>query len=296
MVKEDSIIETTINTRGVALVLEGGGFRGVFTAAVLDVFQEAGLQFPYLIGVSAGAAYSVSYVAGQYQRNLEVNRFVNDPRYCGFRHWLRKGNFFNWDFIYHEIPTAIIPFDYKAFSQSPSHIKVVVCDIEKGAADYQELRTDRPEDFRDWLAATSALPILSRPVAINGKLYMDGGLVDSIPLQQALADGNERAIVVLTRPKGYRKKASRSSWFLRLYYWRYPKLAALLQQRARVYNQRLEEVERLEKEGKVFVIRPDAEGLVSRMENEPEHLAAFYQLSLARAKESLPRLSDWLGR
>ena len=295
MVKEDSIIETTINTRGVALVLEGGGFRGVFTAAVLDVFQEAGLQFPYLIGVSAGAAYSVSYVAGQYQRNLEVNRFVNDPRYCGFRHWLRKGNFFNWDFIYHEIPTAIIPFDYKAFSQSPSHIKVVVCDIEKGAADYQELRTDRPEDFRDWLAATSALPILSRPVAINGKLYMDGGLVDSIPLQQALADGNERAIVVLTRPKGYRKKASRSSWFLRLYYRRYPKLAALMAQRARVYNQRLEEVERLEQEGKVFVIRPDAEGLVSRMENDPARLQVLYADTLRHMESVLPALQKWMA-
>jgi predicted patatin/cPLA2 family phospholipase len=90
------------------LVLEGGGFRGIYTAAILDVFLREKLFFNYVLGVSAGAAYGVSYVSRQYERNLAVNRYVGDKRYCGWRNYFRSGSYFNWDFVYREIPENLI--------------------------------------------------------------------------------------------------------------------------------------------------------------------------------------------
>ncbi|TCO06125.1 putative patatin/cPLA2 family phospholipase [Natronoflexus pectinivorans] len=281
-------------THNIALVLEGGGFRGIFTAAVLDAFHESELFFNYLIGVSAGAAYSVSYVARQYRRNLEVNRFVNDPRYCSLANFAKTGNYFNWSFIYHEIPLQYVPFDYQVYSQSDSRLKVVVTDIETGLPEYYELRTDSPEEFRDWLSATSALPMISKPIRINGHRYMDGGLSDSIPVAKALADGNDRAVVVLTRPKGYRKKPSRSSWLLRFRYRHYPKLIECIHKRTEEYNATLDLIDRLEVEGRIFVIRPANGNLVSRLENNPQKLELFYNSTLKQMKSELPRLRKWL--
>ena len=289
-----SITEQPFDTKGVALVLEGGGFRGIFTAAVLDAFQNDGLLFEYLIGVSAGAAYSVSYVSRQFRRNLAVNKYVNDKRYCGYNHWLKKGNYFNWDFIYHQIPTGIIPFDYKSFNQSSSRLKVVVTDIKSGCPEYQQLRTDQPDVFRDWLTATSALPLISKPQPIDGKLYMDGGLCDSIPIKHALADGNNRAVVVLTRPHGYRKKPMRHSWIFRLFYRKYPRLVECIQRRNHEYNRTLDHIEKLEQAGTIFVIRPQTVNGVSRLENNPDRLQHFYEQACRQMTGEMDRLKDWL--
>lgn len=281
-------------TNGVALVLEGGGFRGVYTAGVLDAMMQESLFFDYLIGVSAGAAYSVSYVSRQYQRNLEVNRFVRDKRYCSLNNYLKLGTYFNWDFVYHTIPTQIIPFDYEAYNQSSSHLHVVVTNITTGKPEYKELKTNNPIAFRDWLTATSSLPFIARPKIIDNQAYMDGGLSDSIPVNKALADGNNRAVVVLTRPKGYRKKPVRNDWMLRLVYRHYPLLVERIQARAHEYNRTLDQIEELEQEGKVFVIRPSEFSMVSRLENNPDVLRKSYDSALLQMETTLPKLRQWL--
>ena len=123
----------------VGLVLEGGGFRGIYTAAVLDMLAKDGLLFDYAVAVSAGAAYGVSYVSRQHGRNLDVNPYVADKRYCSFNNLIRNGSFFNWDFIYRYIPTEIVPFDYDGFTQSSTRMKVVVTNCHTGAAEYKVL-------------------------------------------------------------------------------------------------------------------------------------------------------------
>jgi predicted patatin/cPLA2 family phospholipase len=280
----------------VALVLEGGGFRGIYTAGVLDVLMNEGLFFDYLIGVSAGAAYGVSYVSRQYKRNLAVNNYVNDPRYCGWGNFFKLGTYFDWEFVYRTMPIDIVPFDYKGFHQSTSRLNVVVTNVETGSAEYKELHTDSPEVFRDWLTATSSLPFIAKPKAIDGKLYMDGGLSDSIPIGKALADGNQRAVVVLTRPRGYRKKPMKNELMMRLFYRKYPRLVDSMKARAHQYNQTLDQLERLEGEGTVFVIRPEEAISVSRLENNPQNLKAVYDLSVRQMEHCLPRLRQWLDK
>lgn len=283
-----------VATTGVALVLEGGGFRGVYTAGVLDAMMQQQLFFDYVIGVSAGAAYSVSYVSRQYQRNLEVNRFVKDKRYCSLGNYLRLGTYFDWDFVYHTIPTQIIPFDYEAYNQSTSHLHVVVTNITTGKPEYKELKTNNPIAFRDWLTATSSLPFIARPKIIDNQAYMDGGLSDSIPVNRALADGNKRAVVVLTRPKGYRKKTVKNDWMVRMVYRHYPHLVERIKARAHEYNRTLDQLDQLEQEGKVFIIRPAQSATVSRLENNPDILRKSYDNALQQMEAVLPTLQDWL--
>lgn len=278
----------------VALVLEGGGFRGIYTAGVLDSLLLDQMRFRYVIGVSAGAAYGVSYISGQYQRNLAVNRYVNDPRYCSWGNLLKKGTYFDWEFVYRTMPLQMVPFDYNAFYESPSNMHVVVTNIVTGKPEYKQLKTNNPEMFRDWLTATSSLPFISKPKVINGNLYMDGGLSDSIPVKRALADGNQRAVVVLTRPADYRKPSLKNDLLLKLTYRKYPKLVQLIKQRADCYNQTIDELNRLEKEGRVFVIRPLEAIPVSRLENNPINLQKVYDSSRNQMVTLLPQLKQWL--
>lgn len=284
-----------IQMDNVGLVLEGGGFRGIYTAAMLDVFHREDLFFNYAIGVSAGAAYGVSYVARQYQRNLAVNPYVADKRYCSVKNLIKKGNFFDWDFVYHYIPTQIIPFDYESFARSKTRMKVVITNCHTGNAEYVDLNGNDPKVFRDLLAATSSLPFLSKVCEFRGQLYMDGGIADSIPVMQAFRDGVDRAVVILTREKGYQKKPIKGKLLLKTFYRKYPKMVDAMVNRWKVYNRTLEELERLEQEGKVFIIRPSLPISVSRIENNPEALERAYYAAEREAETVLPELKRWLA-
>lgn len=278
----------------VGLVLEGGGFRGIYTAAVLDMLAKDGLLFDYAVAVSAGAAYGVSYVSRQHGRNLDVNPYVADKRYCSFNNLIRNGSFFNWDFIYRYIPTEIVPFDYNGFTQSSTRMKVVVTNCHTGAAEYKVLEATSPERFRDLLAATSSLPLISRIQKIDNNHYLDGGIADSIPFNKAFADGKERAVVVLTREAGYRKEPVKGALLLKLAYREYPNMVRAMVERYKKYNRSLDELEALEKEGKVFVIRPSKPIAVARLENNPEALTMAYNDAVREMEQVLPKLRAWL--
>jgi predicted patatin/cPLA2 family phospholipase len=276
------------------LVLEGGGFRGIYTAAVLDVFLRENLFFRYIIAVSAGAAYGVSYVSRQYQRNLAVNEYVGDKRYCGWRNYFRNGNYFNWDFVYREIPEKIIPFSFETFRNSGVRMKVAVTNCLTGKAEYPEMNNIPNDRFRALLTATSSLPLISRMIEIDGNYYMDGGIADAIPVQQAFRDKMDRLVVILTRPEGYRKKESRASAILRLVYRKYPNMLKSFLERADRYNNTLDALEQMEREGKVFIIRPQSPLKVARMENDPLKLRKAYDETVLQMESVIPQLKKWL--
>lgn len=276
------------------LVLEGGGFRGIYTAAVLDVFLREKLFFNYVLGVSAGAAYGVSYVSGQYERNLAVNRYVGDKRYCGWHNYFRKGSYFNWDFVYREIPEKLIPFSYEAFMSSGIRMRVVVTNCLSGNAEYPDLNNNSPDRFRELMTATSSLPFISRMINIDGNYYMDGGIADAIPVQQAFRDNMDRVVVILTRHEGYRKKESRATAILRMVYRKYPNMVKSFLERAERYNKTLDTIEQLAREGKVFIIRPQSPLKVARMENDPDKLKEVYDEAVRQMENVIPRLKEWL--
>jgi len=284
--------EQTINNT--ALVLEGGGFRGIFSAGVLEVFLRQKLYFDYAIGVSAGASYGVSYVSRQAERNLTVNQYIADKRYSSWTNLWKTGSLFAWDFVFKEIPQKHVFFDYEGFRNSSTQFWVGATNCNTGKCEYFKLNQADAESFKIILAASCSLPLIAPLVTIGNQLYIDGGLSDSIPFNKAFAEGNKRAVIILTQPKGYRKTKLKNAWLFKSYYRKFPMIAELLINRAEVYNQTLDELEQLQTEGKVFLIRPEKTIAVGRLENNPEKTKQEFFRGVQLAEKILPQLKEWL--
>lgn len=279
-----------------ALVLEGGGFRGIFTAGVLDVLLKNKLYFNYAIGISAGATYGLSYASRQEGRNLKVNNYISDKRYSSISNLLKSGSLFSWDYVLGEIPENIVPFDYTAFANSQTQFWAGISNCVTGKCEYLPLNKTNKNDFKSILTATCSLPFIAPIVNFNENQYLDGGLTDSIPFEHALAQGNDRAIVILTRPKEYIKKTVKQTWFIKWYYRKHPKIAEMLLSRANHYNQSVKKLEELEKQGVVFVIRPEKEIEVSRLENNPQKTEKAYYKAMEYTNQIIPSLEQWLNK
>ncbi len=293
MIKKDSIRQEMLNKT--ALVLEGGGFRGVFTAGVLEVLLENNLLFPYAVGVSAGSTYGVSYASQQIGRNLKVNSYISDKRYSSIGNLLKSGSLFSWDFILDEIPNNIIPFDFKAFENSITQFWVEITNCNTGEGEYININSAPKSVFKTVLAASCSLPLIAPMVSYKNSFYLDGGLSESIPFKHAFTDGNEKAVVILTRPKGYIKKPVKHSWLFKWYYHKYPKVVELLLSRAERYNQSIEKLEELEKQGKLFILRPETNIEVSRLENNAAKTEAAYYQAMDYANKQIDQLRQWLN-
>ena len=268
------------------LVLEGGGLRGVFTAGVLDAFLEGNFHADYVIGVSAGAANGVSYVSGQKERGLRTNTdYLHDPRYMGLRSLLLHRSLFGMDFIFREIPQHLDPFDYQAFHENPCEFWTGAIDIRTGETVY--FGKEEIGDDLEALRATTSLPLLSQPVAYQGRLLLDGGTADPIPVRRALADGCDRVVVVLTRERGYRKPAQSFRAVYRSAFRRYPAIIRALDTRHRIYNDTLDFLAGLECGGTAAVIAPATPPQVRRIERDRDKLLALYQEGLEAGRALL---------
>ena len=262
--------------KNIGLVLEGGGMRGVFTCGVLDFLMDHKIRFPYAIGVSAGACNGLSYASGQRGRAKYSNiDLLEQYNYIGFKHLLKKRNILDFDLLFNEFPEHILPYDYDTYFSSPERFVMVTTNCVTGEANYFEEKRDKNRVI-DIARASSSLPFVCPITYVDGIPMLDGGIVDSIPLQRAITDGCKCNVVVLTRNRGYRKdsKDIRVPSFV---YRKYPKLREALSRRCAVYNEQLEMVERLEEEGKVMVIRPLKPVAVDRIERDIQKLTDFYQ-------------------
>ena len=262
------------------LVLEGGGMRGIYTVGVLDAFTKYKFMPDYLIGVSAGASNGVSYISKQEGRGLRVNiNYIGDKRYLSLQNYLKTGSLFGMDFIYEEIPKKLEPFDYKSFFENPCDFKVGVTNAETGRAEFYG--KDSIYDGATVLKASSSIPLVANPVEYRGKTYFDGGTSAPIPVGEAIKDGCDKLIVVLTRDRNFIKPKlkclSLIAWKMR----KYPAMVELLKRHHEVYRENQEEIRRLEAQGKAFVIAPSAPLQIDRFEKSRERLLAVYQQGFA---------------
>lgn len=261
----------------IGLVLEGGGMRGVYTSGVHEYLLQQGIHYQYVVGVSAGASNSCTYVARQIGRGRRVNLdYLNDWRYMGLRSLLFQGSYFGLDFLFGDIPEKLDLFDFDTFYNSPGVFKIGATNCITGKVDY----FDKHEVTKGLkhLKASCSLPLLSPIVEIDGIPYLDGGIAEPIPVRKALADGCEHVVVVLTQPPGYRKKASgkKEMSLYQTVFRKYPALVQALATRHEHYNETLDFVEDLERQGKATVIRPDGSLKLHRFEKDPAVLGALF--------------------
>lgn len=278
-----------------ALVLEGGGMRGMYTVGVLEYFMEQDLYFSNTYGVSAGSCHGASYLSKQKGRAYRVSlNYLNDKNYCSLYSLLKTGDLFGVDMCYRQIPDELDPYDYPAYEQYEGNFYGVVTNCKTGEAEYLPIE----EMHRDIqiIRASSSLPLLSRMVEINGKKYLDGGISDSIPVKRARQDGNDKVVVVLTRDADYRKEKNPLMPVLKARYHKYPKLVEAMANRHKVYNKTLSYIKEGEKAGKIFVIRPKKPVEFDRIEKDRQKLIALYRQGYEDAKESYEKLQKFLEK
>ena len=278
-----------------ALVLEGGSLRSMFTAGVLDVLTEEKIVLSYVNGVSAGTMAGMNYITGQRGRMLRINEeYLHDKRDMGMRSLLKNRLVFNFDFVFGELSEQLIPFDYQAFFASPQKFEAVATRCRTGKPEFFEKSQCR--EMIKAVQASASMPLLSRMVTVNHRKYLDGGISLPIAYQRAMDLGYEKVVLVLTRNRGYRKKPL-SRMTVRAYERYFAPLPRLLDSLYEVperYNRMQEEIDRLEAEGRIFVIRPEQPVRVSRLEQNLGKLRALHREGIETAKKRLPALRAYL--
>lgn len=266
-----------------ALVLEGGGMRGVFTAGVLDYFLDAKVNFPYAVGVSAGAGNVLNFLAKQRGRTkvLDID-YLEKYNYIGLGTYLRTGNIMDFSLLFGKFPLETYPYDFETYVNNPTKCEVVATDIETGEAVYMDERTNL-DRLNVVCQASCSLPFVCKITELDGKKLLDGGIADAIPFERAMSQGYEKCVVILTRPYGYRKNP-KGMTCPKFVYRKYPKLQEKLRRKNLEYNIMMDKIEALEKKGDIIVVRPvDIKG-VDRLEKSTEKLTALYNHGYEVAK------------
>lgn len=276
------------------LVLEGGAMRGMYTAGALDVLMENGVTAEKVVGVSAGALFGVNFLSRQQGRVIRYNkRFNADKDYLGWRPLLREGNIISTEYAYDRVPRELDRFDDEAFMHSGVPFFAVVTNVETGKAEYMQIKSVFAQ--MDALRASGSMPFVSRMVKIGDKKYLDGGIADSIPYRWMAQQGCDKVLVILTRDRAYRKHPAKKAP-IRLFYGRFPRLAACLIDRHTMYNNAVEELNQWEKAGKAFVLRPSHKIEIERIETDPQRLQAVYDLGRQDALAQLEQIKAYLQR
>lgn len=281
----------------VGLVLEGGSMRGLFTAGVLDVFMDESIPIDGIVGVSAGAVFSPNFYSKQRGRALRYNlRFCKDRRYMSLWSLLLTGNMINKQFAFYDVTYQYDVFDNETFMQNNTGFYAVVTNMETGKPEYYEIRDVLKE--LEILRASSAIPLVSKPVWLDGKPYLDGGISDSIPVLKGKELGYDKMIVVLTRPEMYQKEPFSAGMqnMIKRYYRKYPHFAETMLQRFEMYNQTLETIRELESRGEIFVIRPPKAIRLKTIERNPKALKEAYDLGVFECKERMVALQAYLQK
>ena len=275
------------------LVLEGGAMRGMFTAGVLDRMMDENIKFDSIIGVSAGALFGVNYLSNQKGRVIRYNkRFNSDKKYMGIGSLIKTGNIVNTEYAYDIVPKKYDLFDDDTFKASGVPYFAGVTNIETGKAEY--IRINSVFDQMDVLRASASMPFVSKPVLLDGKYYLDGGVADSIPYKKMMELGVQKTVVVLTREAEYVKPPMKKT-FAKIMYRKYPNFLKTLLSRYEDYNNCSDEIKQLEKEGRVFVIRPPKPITIAKLERDPEKLQSVYDMGVKTASEIMPRLLAYLA-
>lgn len=276
------------------LVLEGGGLRGLFTAGILDAMLDYDITFDGLIGVSAGALFGCNFKSKQKGRALRYNVLLKDDKeYMGIKPLLKTGNIVNPQYAYHVVPYTVDKFDGEAFKANPMEFWMVCTDVENAAPVYHKMNEFTHAEL-EWMRASASMPLVSKPVMLDDKPLLDGGMIDSIPLKAFQDMGYEKNVVILTQPKEYYKSPSKINFLFRLFCRKYPKIAQIMDNRHNMYNDELHFIQEQEKLGNTLLIYPDAPLNIGRTELNEEKMRKVHEIGYKKGLECINQIKNFL--
>lgn len=283
------------DTSKVGLVLEGGGFRGIYTSGVLDYFMEQGLYLPHVYGVSAGALNAIGYAAKQPGRNAQINfRFCRDKRYLSAKNMIQYRCAFNLEFIFDVIPQRYIPFDYHTFFSSEVQVHAGATNLLNGKCEFFTKEQMDKKLFP--VRASAALPLFSHTFYLNNTPYLDGGIACPIPIFESIRDQNEKHIIVLTKMPDFVRQPSANLPLIRRVYRNYPHFVNVEENRCMIDRRQRKTCALLAKTGQAFVLQPKVDIHISSMRADEKSLRALYAAGYEDAKAAFPQLLEFLQK
>ena len=278
----------------IGLLLEGGAMRGLYTVGALDVLMKNDIKVDGIVGVSAGALFGLNYKSKQPGRALRYNlSYCKEKNYMGWYSFFTTGNIMNKAFCFDKLINELDPVDYDTFNKSEEEFWAVVTNMETGKPEYIKVDDLKDKNQMEVLRASGSMPFVSKPVEINGKKYLDGGTADSIPIDKMMEMGFDKIIVILTRPQGYRKEKGNQS-LAKIKYRKYPEFIKTIENRYLMYNEELDRIENLEKENKIFVIRPSRKVDIKRIEKNKDRIQEMYDLGINDTEKKINKLREYL--
>ena len=262
-----------------AVIDAGGGLRGIYTAGVFDRCLDDGISFDLCIGVSAGSANISTFLAKQRDRTY---RFYHDysqrKQYMSLGNFIKKGSYLDLDYIYSYLTNSDgeDPIDYPQIAKYQGEFLIAATDAETGKAHYFT-KDDLSQDNYKVFCASSAIPVVCKPVTINGRQYVDGGVAVPVPLEKALEMGADKIVFALSKPKNYRRSGSRNSLLAKLVGRKYPEVAKALLESNAEYDRLVDKAIELEKEGRVLIVSPDDTCGVDTLTKDKDKLHALYE-------------------
>lgn len=267
----------------------------MFTNGILDVFMKNGIRFDAVVGVSAGVLFGCNYKSNQPGRALRYNlRYKDNIEYMSWKSLIKTGNYVNERFSYHLLPYMLDPFDFNEFKKNPMKFYAVCTDIERGCSVYHEIDDANGIGMR-WMQASASMPVFAKPVEIDGRYYLDGGITDSIPLKFIQEKGFKKNIVILTQPADFRKKKAHVGLIMKLLLNRYPMVAELMARRHVMYNNELDYIHSELKKGDTFLICPDEKLDIGRLSMKEDNILRVYEAGVEKAQQLLPQIKDFIS-
>ena len=270
----------------------GGGMRGIFGAGVTDCLLDEKVYLPYCIGVSAGSANLISYIAKQRGRNYRFyTRYAMRPEYMSLQNFLKKRSYFDLDYVYGTLSVTggEDPVDYDTFFNAGQTLITVATRADNGKPQYFTNADFHTDDLSP-LKGSCAIPGVCKPYKVGDSLYFDDGVADPVPVEKALADGCDRLLVVLTKPLDFVKKPEH----FRAAYTRalraYPNIVKELKMRADVYNRGVEKARALASEGRAVILAPAGGYYVTAFTKNEKKLERLYREGYEAAQNALSKL------
>ena len=276
-----------------ALILEGGAMRGLYSAGVLDVFMRNNVNVDVIYGVSAGALFGLNYKSRQIGRAIRYNlKYAHEKNYMGLYSLITTGDIMNRDFCFNKLVYKLDKLDFETYKNNPVEFYAVVTNLKTGNPEY--IKIDDADKDLEYFRASGSMPFVSRPVGVNGNLYLDGAIADAVPIKKVLEENYEKMIVVLTKPLGFNRK-KKSHLPYKLFYGKFPNFVETASNSWRKYNETMDLIEKYEAENKIIVLRPSKLIKMKRVEKDINKLQAIYDLGVSDCTKKLDEINEYLN-
>jgi len=277
-----------------ALILEGGAMRGLYSAGVIDVFMENNINVDVVYGVSAGALFGLNYKSRQIGRALRYNlKYAHDKNYMGLYSLITTGDVMNKDFCFKKLVYELDKLDFETYKNTPIDFYAVVTNLQTGKPEY--IKIDDAEKDMEYFRASGSMPFVSKPVEINGNLYLDGAMGDAVPFKKALEANYEKIIVVLTKPSGHNRK-KKSHLPYKFFYRNFPNFVDTANNSYKQYNETMDLIEKWESEDKIIVLRPSKLIKMKRVEKDKNKLQSMYDLGVFDCMHKLDKIKKYISK